>query len=102
MDENMKKWPQTETGSQTGTFTLFQICTKRSHFIVFELYVFNIYVCLQILCKYIIENIHLIIRRRSVQITWFELSASGICNEVLDFLWDTGDFKSFPTSPQLD
>ena len=22
MDENMKKWLQTETGSQTGTFTL--------------------------------------------------------------------------------
>ena len=22
MDENMKKWPQTETGSQTGAFTL--------------------------------------------------------------------------------
>ena len=21
MDENMKKWPQTETGSQTGAFT---------------------------------------------------------------------------------
>ena len=22
MDENIKKWPQTETGSQTGAFTL--------------------------------------------------------------------------------
>ena len=22
MDENMEKWPQTETGSQTGAFTL--------------------------------------------------------------------------------
>ena len=22
MDENMKKWPQTETGSQTGAFSL--------------------------------------------------------------------------------
>ena len=22
MDENMKKWPQTKTGSQTGTLTL--------------------------------------------------------------------------------
>ena len=24
MDENIKKWPQTETGSQTGSFTLAQ------------------------------------------------------------------------------
>ena len=24
MDKNMKKWPQTETGSQTGAFTLVE------------------------------------------------------------------------------
>ena len=25
MDENMKKWPQTETGSQTGAVTLYDL-----------------------------------------------------------------------------
>ena len=25
MDDNMKKWPQTETGSQIGAFTLYKL-----------------------------------------------------------------------------
>ena len=29
MDENMKKWPRSETGSQTGAFTLINWFTDR-------------------------------------------------------------------------
>ena len=34
MDENMKKWPQTETGSQTGAFTLLHENCEYSRILV--------------------------------------------------------------------